>query len=425
MLTLRNVLSLACVLGGGCMSPSDSPPPELKSDAARDQAPGVASSDLGTFVDGTTQFGLDLYGQARGSAAGKNIIMSPLSVTEALGMTYAGAGGDTAAQMKSTLHFTLPDATTQSAMDQVDLALGHDGDHATSKTRPFELHVADALWAQHGFPFQQPYLDTLATDYGAGVFVQDFAKDPEGSRDTINHYISDQTGGTIPELLPEGNITSDTVFVLTNAIYMDAAWANPFDPSDTASGSFTRDDGTAVQAQMMNGVDGIAYGSGSDYVAGELAYDGGSIVMDVILPTDTATGAIGRLESSLDQAKLAAVLASIDDTASISMPKVKYHSQFDLKDSLEALGMTDAFGDADFSAMSPEQIVITDVVHQGFIEVDENGTTASGATAVTGAGAGAPGPNRLVLDHPYVVVIRDVGTGSVLFFGRVMDPTAS
>lgn len=405
-------LSLSLVAAAGCAADTISPP-EIKSDVARDEAPGVPAAQLSTFVDGTTQFALDLYGQVRATPG--NVIMSPISVTEALGMTYAGAAGDTAAQMKQALHFTLPDGTTQAAMDQVDLDLAAAGD---------QVHVANNLWGAKGLTFEKPFLDTLASDYGAGVFVQDFAKDPEGSRDTINRYVSQETDGKIADLLPDGDITSDTLFVLTNAIYLQAKWQTPFDPKNTSPGAFTRDDGSVVQAPMMFGGDAASYGTGSDFVAGELAYKDSQLAMDVVEPTDHAPGALGRFEASLDAGKLAAVIASLTDTASVTMPKVEYSSAFDLVQALEALGMTDAFTAADFSAMSSTPIVLSDVVHQGYLAIDENGTTAAGATGVVGTGAAPENPNELVLDHPYLVVIRDKASGAVLFLGHVADPTA-
>jgi serpin B len=413
----RIVLAL---LAAGCTG-GDNQPPELKSNLPRDTSPAVASDDLSTFVAGNTQFALNLYDQLRGT--GGNLIMSPISITEALGMTYAGAAGDTATQIATALDFTLPVATTESAMDRLDLDLAGDGAHATNKNDPFQIHVVDALWAQKGIAFQQPYLDTLATDYGAGVFVEDFASDPDAATDQINDYVSNATDKTIPDLIPPGDITGETIFVLTDSIYFQAAWATPFDPRATAQGSFTRDDGSVVRVSMMNQDDGVSFGSGSDYVVAELPYDGNTVAMYAIEPTDTSTGAIGRFEASLDAAKLASVFSSVVGTgASLQMPKVTYTSKFDLVAPLEALGMVDAFDNPDFSAMTSTQVGITDVVHQGYLKVDETGTVASGATGVIGTGGAAPLLD-VALDHPYLVVIRDEGTGSVLFIGRVSDPS--
>jgi serpin B len=412
---------LFALLVAGCTG-GDAQPAELKSDLPRNTKPAVADGDFSTFVDGNTQFALDMYDQLRGGSG--NLIMSPISITEALGMTYAGAADDTATQMATALDFTLPVATTESAMDQLDLDLAGDGAPATNKNRPFQIHVVDALWAQKGIAFEQPYLDTLATDYGAGVFVEDFASDPDAATDQINDYVSNATDKTIPDLIPPGDITPETVFVLTNSIYFQAAWATPFEPSATAPGSFTRDDGSVVQVSMMNQDDGVSFGSGSDYVVAELPYDGNTVAMYAIEPTDTTTGAIGRFEASLDAAKLASVLSSVGAAgASLQMPKVTYSSSFDLVAPLEALGMVDAFDNPDFSAMTATQVGITDVVHQGYLKVDEAGTVASGATGVVGTGGAAPQLN-IALDHPYLIVIRDLATGSVLFFGRVSDPSA-
>jgi serpin B len=397
-------------------------PPEQKSSAARDTSPAVSDADFATFVGDTTRFALDVYGQVDAGSA--NLILSPVSITEALGMTYAGAGAETATQIATALDFTLPPATTQAAMDRLQLDLATDGNAATSSSRPFTLHDVNALWAQKGLGFEAPYLDTLATDYGGGVYVEDFADAPQAAEDTINQYVAQQTDGTIPELLPAGNITSATVFVLTDVIYFDAAWATPFDPSATAPATFTLDDGTAVQVPTMN-TDSAGYGSGSDYQVAELPYDGDAVSMFAIEPTDTTPGALARFTASLDADKLATVIGSTTADAQLAMPRVEFSSAFDLTKALRALGMVDAFtGAADFTPMVGDAAIqISDVVHDGFITVDEGGTEASGATGVTGIGGGGGGPSvSMELDHPYLVVVADAATRSVLFLGRVTNP---
>ncbi|APR84611.1 Serine protease inhibitor (serpin family) [Minicystis rosea] len=400
----------------------------------RVETPNVSDADLATVVAGNTTFAVDLYQRLRADPG--NLFYSPFSISQALAMTYAGARGETATQMAKALHFPSDAGVLHAAFDALDLALGNRGEGAKGKDgQPFRLNVANSLWGQIGYDFQTPFLDTLAESYGAGVHVADFAGAAETSRGLVNKWISEKTEAKIPELIAKGMITSDTKFVLANAVYFNASWAVPFEKEGTHQAPFTRADGSTVQVDMMNAGQDTGYAEGDGYQALDLPYSNGStsdtpdsagagpVSMTLILP---AAGTLDAFETSLTGDKLKAILESIHQReVVISMPKFKMKSSFDLPKELDKLGMVDAFTtDADFSGISAQsKLTIRHVVHQATVDVDESGTEAAAATAVIGGDtAYNPDPPSIKLDHPFLVVIRDKPTGTILFLGRVADP---
>jgi serpin B len=419
---LSSVLFLSLAACGGSVTA----PPEARSALPQDVAPAISGSDYSALVAGDNAFAADLYGQISSDET-QNLFFSPNSISVALGMTYAGANGDTATQMADTLHFTLPAATVHAGFDKLALDLATRGQHATSGVLPFALHEMDSLWAQNGFPFEQPFLDTLSTDYNAGIYQLDFTGDPEGSRGTINDWVADQTDQKIHDLMGEGTVTPDTRLVLTNAIYFEAAWKTPFDTNNTAPGSFTTASGTQVTVDTMHSEGTLPYASGSDFQAVELPYDGDDIAMDVLLPTGTDAASLAAFEGSLTGDRLTSILGSLaSDQVLLSLPKVQFTGSLALADTLKAMGMTDAFdpGTADFSGMTTaDQLFIATVSHKGFISITEKGTVAAAATSVGLSGGAAPVGDEFNANHPYLIIIRDLPTGAILFMGRVSDPT--
>ena len=422
---------LLALTAAGC-STSNGPPPEctdpatpgcvVASSRQRVQAPAVPDGDLQAAAAGNTAFALDLYQQLRGQ--GGNLFYSPFSVSEALAMVSAGARGDTAAQMAKTLHFTLPDGRLHPAFDAIDLALASRGQGAKGKDgAPFQLSVANALWGQIGFPFAAPFLDTLGENYGAGMHVVDFIKSPEPSRQIINTWVSDHTAGRIPALFPQGAIRSDNRLVLTNAVYFNAAWQYPFDAGATTTADFTRADGTRVQVPTMSQNEELRYGSGSDYAAVELPYGDPQLSMVVVLP---GQGGLDAFEASLTADRLGAILGGLSThQVTLTMPRFKIASSFSLQDPLARLGMTDAFTDkADFSGIDGRtDLLISAVVHQAWVDVNESGTEAAAATGVGVVTSIAAEPVTLHVDHSFLFFIRDAGTSTVVFAGRVDDPS--
>jgi serpin B len=272
------------------------------------------------------------------------------------------------------------------------------------------------------------FLKVLGESYGASVRLADFSA-PKEAEDLINTWVKDQTEGMIPKLL-NNNVDPDTLAVLVNAIYFDAAWHTPFNEEATKPGAFQRGDDTSVTADMMHGVQDTRYSAGDGWEAVEIPYAGTPVSMVLVLP---AEGTADAFEESLDGAGLEEIVALMQGrSVDITMPKFSFGTSTSLKDALTGLGMGSAFiPGADFSGMIPDSaggdIHIQDVIHKAVIDVDEAGTKAAAATAVLIGSTGAGGPTEgatIVLDRPFFFFIRDLPTGALLFSGRVNDPTA-
>jgi serpin B len=248
---------------------------------------------------------------------------------------------------------------------------------------------------------------------------------PEEARATINRWVEEQTEDRIKDLIPPGVLDALTRLVLTNAIYFKAAWATPFDENMTADGAFTRLDGSQVTVPMMRDTTSLGYAEGKGYQAVELPYDRYEMSMIILLP---AAGQFEGWERSLDEGGVEAILSRLGSRqVALSMPKFRVDSTFSLKDTLSAMGMALPFEpDADFSGMTGNKdLHISAVMHQAFVAVDEKGTEAAAATAVAMALTSMPtAPVEVKVDRPCVFFIRDIRTGTILFIGRVVDPTA-
>jgi serpin B len=378
-------------------------------------APGASADDLAALSEGNRAFAMDLYQAVRGEHG--NLFFSPYSVSLALAMAYAGARGDTEADMASTLHFTLPQERLHPAFNELDLSLAEAGDEA------FRLNIANALWGQQGFDFLPEYLDTLAVNYGAGLRLADFM-DPaarEQARQAINAWVSGETEGKIPELLAQGTLGDDTRLVLTNAIYFKADWETPFVAESTRPAPFTLLDGSAVQAPTMARRAQTGYAAGDGVEALELTYNGGRASMVILLP---APGTFEAFEAGLDSATLDEVVGRLQPTdLEIYVPKFKYAAELSLAETLAGMGMPSAFdaGAADFSGMDGRRdLVVTGVIHKAYVAVDEKGTEAAAATGLV-VGATSM-PQTVAVDRPFIYLIRDRETGTVLFMGRVVNP---
>jgi serpin B len=255
--------------------------------------------------------------------------------------------------------------------------------------------------------------------------VLDFENAPEASRVTINDWVSEQTEDRIEDLIPQGVIDALTRLVLTNAIYFNAAWDNPFEPGLTADGTFHLLDGGKVSVPMMRQTKSLGYARDEGVQAVELPYDGQELSMVVLLPD---AGEFEAFENTLDAGRVDAIVKDISyRQIALSLPRFEVESDFSLVDALTAMGMPDAFtGAADFSGMTGSRdLFIAEVVHKAFVSVDEAGTEAAAATAVVMEKMAMPEePVEVTVDRPFVFLIRDLETGVVLFVGRVVDPSA-
>jgi serpin B len=386
----------------------------LKSDVARQEPASFEAAHVPELVAGNTAFAVDLYHALM--EADQNTLFSPYSLSVALAMTYAGARGETELEMARVLHLLDPDRT-HPAFNALDQALDERG-----AQEGVTLHIANALWPQQGYPFLDAYLDLLAENYGVGLRPLDFAQ-AEAARQVINQWASDQTESKIQDLLPEGALDSATALVLTNAVYLDAAWQYAFPEDATYDAAFNLPDGQQVDVPMMSQTAALAYAQIGGVQAVELPYAGGELSMVLLVPD---WGMFDEFAQELSTDELAVLLDALQPVQlRLDMPKFSYDTGFTLQDALTGLGMTDAFGSgADFSGMDgTHELFIDNVYHKAFIAVDEAGTEAGAASAVV-MGRKGGSPHALLVDRPFVYLIRDVESGTILFLGHVVDPAA-
>jgi serpin B len=393
-----------------------------ESNLRRERNPSVSENGMKTLVDGNNTFALDLYQTLRSQNG--NMILSPYSISLALAMTYAGARNETESQMAEVLRFPAQ-AQLHPAFNALDLKLQKQPVNLKKDQEPLQLNIANAVWAERTYSFSTEYLDMIALNYGAGVRLSDFINKSEPTRKEINDWVSDQTKKRIQNLLPEGTVNPDTRMVLVNAIYFKADWLDQFEANDTRDLPFNLLDGSKVNVPMMRQEMYIPYTSTDGYQAIELPYAGSTAAMDIIVPDE---GRFEEIESALDYAMLSDVLAGLEQaTVILRLPKFEFESSFLLSDALAGMGMPAAFdrSAADFSGMTGKKdLFISDVVHKAFVAVDEEGTEAAAATAVIMEAAGSAMPEGvvLVIDRPFIFLIRDLETGQILFIGRVLDP---
>ncbi len=392
------------------------------SDLARASA-SATEAELAAAAAGLERFGADLYGVL--ATGDENLVLSPASIVLALAMTYAGADGATADEMASVVHFELEDEALHEAFNALDAVLD---------SRSFEgpeddgvlVSTANSLWGQQGVTFEQAFLEILAVNYGAGMRLVDFVSAAEEARVVINEWVAGETNDKITDLIPAGALGAMTRLVLVNAVYLDATWASQFDPDSTYEGSFVLADGGTVTTPLMVQSALFPYGSGAGWQAVLLPYLRNELGMLVIVPDE---GQFAEVEAALGNGLIAEVdarLAPLD--VALTMPKFQFRTQAGLNPALRELGMATALDPelADFSKMTTEErLFISEVIHEAYIAVDEEGTEAAAATAVVMRATAAPMESvRLTIDRPFLFLLRDLETGALLFLGRVMDPSA-
>jgi serpin B len=377
----------------------------------RGVAPVVAPEDLASVVAGDTAFAIDLYRSVADDA--ENVVLGPLSISVAMAMQHAGARGDTAAQLQRAMHFELPTERLDTAFDALGRSLAATNGPGVTST------LVNQLFGQASYPFEPAFLDDLGTHYDAPLATVDFGADPDAARTVINRWIADQTAGRITDLIPPGAIHELTRLVLVNATYLDAAWAHPFNAALTTERAFRLASGRRVRVPTMSRLGDELVARGNGYRAIELAYEGDRLAMLVVVPDDLA-----RFERDLTPRRLDRIVDRLEqEFVDLTMPTFSVASAVDLVPPLRALGITDAFDPklAELSGISAEPGLHLDAaVHQAFITVGEAGTQAGAATAL--GDSGAEMNTTLRINRPFLWLIRDRETGSVLYLGRVIDP---
>ncbi|SPE19491.1 Proteinase inhibitor I4 serpin (fragment) [Candidatus Sulfotelmatomonas gaucii] len=339
-------------------------------------------------------------------------------------MAYAGARGQTAAEMQHVLHFTLPPAQLHPAMGALLTSMNaqHNG---------YQLRVADALWAQQDASFLPSYLKLVQSDYAAGFHRVNFKASPDTVSNTINHWVEQQTNNKIQNLIGHGVLTPATRLVLTNAIYFKGDWLNPFEKASTQNEEFHTSASQFVMVSLMHRTGSYRYYDGGTFQALELPYSGDELSMDVLLPK--ANNGLPALEQSFTASAAGDWLQKLEpvDKVILTFPRFTMTQQFELSSALSAMGMPQAFGGAaNFSGMTGKpDFTISAAIHKAFIDVNEQGTEAAAATSIimraTAARVPFPEPPPVVFraDHPFLFLIRDAKSGAILFLGRVTDPT--
>jgi serpin B len=372
--------------------------------------------NVAAVVRGDNEFAFDLYARLRENQG--NLFFSPSSISTALAMTYAGARGETAAEMARALHFTLPPEALHAGFEA--LLKEQNTDKAG-----YKLRVANALWGQQGYGFAPDFLKLTQTHYGAGLYEVNFAA-AEQARQKINTWVEKQTQDKIKDLIKPGMVDSSTRLVLTNAIYFKGDWDSPFKKERTRTEPFKLSESNTVQAPLMTQSHDYRYLDGDTFQMLEMPYGSKEMSMVVLLPKKV--DGLAELEKTLTADNLGAWLGRLRHReVVVNLPRFKTTSEFSLKAQLSALGMPQLFqaGKADLSGMNDgkEKLFLSAVVHKAFVDVNEEGTEAAAATGGIAKALAVRVKPVFRADHPFVFLIRDTRNGSVLFLGRILNPT--
>ncbi len=420
---------VACKGSGGCGCNEDQeennatvPSDVAKSDLDRDLAPDVDEADITALVAGNSEFAMDMFQYLADTDS--NVFFSPYSMSLGFAMVYGGARTTTELQMKDVFHFNLDQDALHKTFNSLDLRLRPVENPTREGEEPgFQLQIANSFWAEQSYTFLDSYLDLLGVNYGAEIQLVDFVQAYEQARKEINAWTSVETEDLIPELFPVGSFNDLTRFACVNTIYFKAAWEEQFAEIDTFNAPFHTPEGD-VDVPMMQLMTSLSYLEGDDFQAVELPYKGNTTSMVLLLP---AEGCYDLFEQSLDLDIYNSIIEQMESTdVHLYMPKFKSSPEaLDLKDILSYLGMPVAFAwpGADFSAMAGDLMLYLDkAFHQAVIEVNERYTEAAAATGSSGGYGGGPVPTFRA-DRPFIYLIRDLDTGSILFMGRMYDPT--
>jgi serpin B len=373
-------------------------------------------ASVGAVVEGNTAFALRMY-QELSSTEG-NLFFSPYSISSALGMTYAGARNNTEKEMKEALHFP-------GGRDELCKSFGklQEGLNTVQKAGDIKLSIANAIWAEKSYKFLPGFMDLVQKEYRSKISLADFVGNAETERKVINTWVEKQTNDKIKDLIPEDVLDALTRMVLVNAIYFKGDWASQFKENHTREREFNVTAEEEVQAKMMYQQGKFRLAADADTQALEMPYKGDRLSMLVLLPKQK--NGISKLEKTFTAKKLNDLVTKLrETTVQVTFPKFKIETGYDLVPPFMKLGMKDAFSRrSDFSGMDgTKDLYISAIRHKAFVEVDEKGTEAAAATAVVMGLRSAPRHPRFNADHPFLFLIRDNATGSILFMGRVADP---
>ena len=385
--------------------------------------PVASQDDLLDQAEDMTKFALKLYRKL--AAEDGNLIYSPYSIYQAFLMVYAGADAETKVEIAQALEIEMDDdKDVHNLMNALNKLLITKPAYLDEMAQPLQFNVANSLWVQQDIEIKQGFLDTLSSNYNAGIKLVDFSKS-EDARQAINLWVAAQTNEKIKDLIPQGILNELTRLVITNAVYFKGAWQNPFNVDRTASEPFFLLDGSETTAEMMRTSFTGAGLVSERYQAVKIPYQGGNFAMAVIMPDGDFSG----FEQSLDEDALKQILTGFDGIfgqVNLGLPKFKSENSFNLGDQMKALGIQQAFDSqaADFTGINDQMdLYITDVLHKAYIDVNEEGTEAAAATAIAVGTTSMPADSwDITFDHPFIYVIYETTTNAVVFMGRVVAP---
>ncbi len=365
-------------------------------------------------ANSVNSFGLDLYRVLSGKEG--NIFFSPFSISTALAMTYLGADGNTALQMKQVLHFE--DEGLHESFSKLIASLN-------KPAEGYKLSIANALWVQRNYPLLETFLRDIDSYYRAPVNTVDFVTDLDNSIRKVNDWIEEKTAGKIKNMLTRDDVDSLTRLILTNAIYFKGKWKMPFDEKLTKKDFFYENETTKVEVDMMELTEKFEYYEDDQVQVLKLPYAGSSLSMLIVLPKVSVK--LMELEKDLTKEKIEGWLKNLSETrVQLFLPRFKIQQRLSMKETLMKMGMIDPFTDrADFSKIDgTRKLKIQNVIHQAFVEVNEEGTEAAAATAVI-MGIKMAMPVMPVIfraDRPFMFFIQEETSNTILFMGRLQKP---
>ncbi|MDY6866241.1 MAG: serpin family protein [Halobacteriota archaeon] len=400
------------------LTPEPEQEEEGKWEATPDDHEAAPEKEM-AVVNSSNQFALDLYSNLREEDG--NVFFSPYSISTALAMTYEGARGETAEEIQSVFYFPVDDETRRRSFEAIH-------NNFNKEDADYKLETANALWIQEDYRILDEYIDTIEKYYGGRATNLDFINSTEDSRQTINSWVEEKTNNKIKDLFPQGSLDRYTRLVLTNAIYFKGDWVKQFDESDTRDEDFRVSSNQTVKVPMMRRTgkeERFNYTETEELQLLEMLYEGEELSMLILLPKNDD---IESIEESLTFENLGDWKSELrTQQVNVFIPKFTFTTRYSLNENLKEMGMPSAFTEkeADFSGIDGTyKLLIQSVVHQAFVDVNEEGTEAAAATGVSfGITSLPPEPKTFRADHPFIFIIQERETGTILFLGRVTDPS--
>ena len=399
------ILMISALLAGGCSLTSDDPDPVFE-----------YTKKSAEVINTNNDFGIHLFRDVTSHDETANIMISPASVSLALGMAYNGAETTTEEAFASVLNY---EGLTSAEINEISRDLIK---VLVTNSEGNLLEIANSIWYREGFPVHQGFLDMNQTYFDAEVSALDFSS--PSAVETINNWVSDKTHEKIPTIIDQ--LSPEAMMVLINALYFNCVWETEFDPEETAQKMFYNTDGTPYgEVEMMTTESTFRYASTDRYSAVELPYKNGKFSMYLFLPAQEND--IAAMTDDLDGDTWNSWMEGFtgSDEVQVTMPKFKFDYRTSLRDALDRMGLSIAFtGDADFSGISDIDLLISDVIHKTYVDVNEEGTEAAAVTAIvfetTSVGGG--GPVVLNFNRPFLFAITENSSHSIVFMGKMTEP---